>query len=499
MSAPTALEAGALLRGLAWRVRSHPQSASIHLDAERRANDALAALTRDHDLLCRQACDPLEIAAVLETAGIDDRRARGDFQSAGVFEVAEQMWQLVPWRPATDGSRVDPWRLPLWRAQLRGLLYALPALLASAVLGQIGAGPGHVLLFAATAASIALGQALSVLGHVLAGRGQRRAVATLGRGALIGALVVTVLLTATLVLTGGQLRLGLLSGGQLLFVVSATMLMINGSDRLLLGVIAPGVTMVGLEFAGVPIAALIGLPPVALLLGAPAITVLACAACAWLRMRAATEGEPLRRALGRPELSVAATAAGYGIGLSALVSFAVLAIASGRVGEPSGRIVAATLPLTATFGIAEYLLHRARGRSVAGLGRARLVTGFARRSLGELRAMVALHAIAVAVVGALVVLVAGGGRLDPALIGYTASYAVLSVTLLLCTTLMSFGYVSLAAWQACGGAAVLLLVGALAPLRNAALVDLQLGVLTVLLLIAYRLTAVRFKTASAHR
>jgi hypothetical protein len=499
VSAPTALEAGALLRGLAWRVRSQPQPTSVRLEAERRAADALASLTRDHDTLCRQACDPLEIAAVLETAGIDDRRARGDYQSAGVFEVAEQMWQLVPWRPASDGSRVDPWRLPLWRAQLRGLLYALPALLASAVLGQIGAGPGHLLLFAATAASIALGQALSVLGHVLSGRGQRRAAAALGRGAMIGAVVLTGLLTAWLMLSGGQLRLGLLSGGQLIFVVSATMLMIKGSDRLLLAVIAPGVAVVALGFAGVPIAAWFGLTPEELYLGAPAVTVLACAASAWLGMRGATEGEPLRGALGRPELSVAAMAALYGLGLSALVSFAVLAIASGRVGEPSNRIVAATLPLTATFGVAEYLLHRARGRSVAGLGRAQLVTGFARRSLGELRAMVALHATAVAVVAALVVLVAGGGRPGAALIGYTASYAVLSVTLLLCTTLMSFGYVALAAGQACGGAAVLLLVGALAPVRDGALVDVQLGLLTLLLLVAYRLTAVRFKTASAHR
>ena len=113
--------------------------------------------------------------------------------------------------------------------------------------------------------------------------------------------------------------------------------------------------------------------------------------------------------------------------------------------------------------------------------------------------MVVLHAFGVAVVAVVVLLVCSGGHPDAALTGYTAGYAVMSVALLLCTTLMSFGYVTLAAVQACGGAAVLLLVGAVSPLRGGTLVEVQLGVLAALLLIAYRLTAVRFTTASAHR
>jgi hypothetical protein len=493
------LETGALLRGIAWRVRPKPLPFPMGPAFERRSGDPIATLSREHDVLCRQACDPLEIAAVLEAAGVDDRRVRSEYQAAGVFEVAEQMWHRVPWRASPDGPRIDPWRLPLWRAQLRGLLYALPALLAAAVLGQVGAGAGHLVLFLATAMSIAAGQGLSVLGHILISRGQRRAASTLTVIALLASIAVTVGITAGFWSSGIPVKLGLVSGGQLIFVVSATMLMVNGSDRLLLGVIAPGVALVGFGLLGVPIDHLLRLRPGTVYLAAPAATVVAGAFVASLRLLGAREGERLRSALGRPELSIAAIAGLYGLGLSAMVSFAVVAVVLGWVAEPTSRIVAATLPMTATFGMAEYLLHRARSRSMAGLGRAHLVTGFSRRSLTELRSMVGLHAVTAAVVAVAVMFVLGRGRPDAALTCYIAGYAVLSVALLLSTTLMSLGYVELAAAQVLGGAAALLLIGVLPQLRGAALAETQLGVLVAMFLVGYRLTVSRFTTASAHR
>jgi hypothetical protein len=499
MSAPTALEAGALLRGIAWRVRPQPLPFWTGPDTNRRSAEPIAELGRQHDVLCRQACDPLEIAAVLEAAGLDDRRSRSDFQAAGVFEVAEQLWSRVPWRPATDGPRTDLWRLPLWRAQLRGVLYAVPALLATAAVGQVHGGGGDVLLLLATTISIGIGQALSVLGHLLSGRGQARAVRTLAAVTVGGAVAVTAVTAAVSTRLGGPVRLDLAAGGQLVFVVAATLVMLRGADRLLLALITPGAAVVAGQLLGAHLEVPLHISPNLVLLGAPALTVLAVAVAACWQPRRAGEGEPLRRALGRPELVAAAVAGCYGLALSGVVSWAVIGVLLGRVRDPGAAIVWATLPMTATFGIAEYLLHRARSRATTGLGRAHLVNGFVRGSRGELRMMVALHLATATAVAAGVLLLTPGRHPDPVVIGFCGGYALLAVALLLSTTLMSLGYIGLAACLAAGGAAALLLPEVVSTLRDGALLTSQLGALALLLVVAYRLTVVRFATATAHR
>ena len=63
---------------------------------DRRSPDFL--LSREHDALCRNATDPLEIAAGLEAAGISDRHARASYGAATVFELAEKLYDQVPRR-----------------------------------------------------------------------------------------------------------------------------------------------------------------------------------------------------------------------------------------------------------------------------------------------------------------------------------------------------------------------------------------------------------------
>ena len=86
----------------------------------------MAVLARDHDELCTQAADHSEIAAGLEAAGVSDRQARRTYGFASVFELAEAMYHTVPRRPVDSRTRPDPWRRPVARHLLRGLLYALP-------------------------------------------------------------------------------------------------------------------------------------------------------------------------------------------------------------------------------------------------------------------------------------------------------------------------------------------------------------------------------------
>jgi hypothetical protein len=499
VSAPTALETGAIERGIAWPAR-HPASPGLPLgQVERRAAMPAMVLSREHDQLCREACDPLEIAAGLEAAGLDDRRARTEYQAAGVFELAEQLWRMVPWRPAPEGPSVNLWRLPMWRAQLRGLLYALPAVLVTAATPQVSDDMGFVVLLAGTAVSVGVGQGLSVFGHLLAGRLQTGALRRLSMLAVTAAAAVAVLTALVGWAMGEQVRLCLTVGGQLLFAVSATMLMVQHRDRLLLALIAPGALFTAVALLGAWPGGLTGPARTTLVTGVPAVTVLAIALTAGLWRRRSGESESLRMAVGGGELWSAKTAALYGVGLSLAVAAPVIAAAAGRVRDPGAWLVPAGLPMTTTFGTAEYLLHRARGRAAAGLGRARTVGGFAQGLRHELRLMVGLQALTAGAVAAGVVAVGlvRGGAGD--LIGLTTEFALLAPVLLLLTALMSMGYLSRATQLVCAGAAALLLPLAIPGLYGGDLIRCEVGLVAVLLAVTYRLVSARFCTVTAHR
>src|SRR4051812_45115367 len=119
MSAPTTVDQGALLRGLARpRViaprRTTENAPGPRYDGpERRRTDALATLAREHDRLCVEAIDPWEISAGLEAAGVDDRRARTQYGVASVFDLAVELFVSVPRRPPAEPSPPDPWYRPL--------------------------------------------------------------------------------------------------------------------------------------------------------------------------------------------------------------------------------------------------------------------------------------------------------------------------------------------------------------------------------------------------
>lgn len=499
MSAPTALETGALLRGIARPAHHNPQTRTHRLPTvERRSRRPLPRLSREHDELCRQACDPFEIAAGLEAAGIDDRRARTEFQVAGVFELAEQLWTLVPWRAVPETQTTDRWQLPLWRAQLRGVLYAVPSLLVTAVLGQVGPGMPAFLLLVATAMSVGGGQALSVLGHLLAGRAQDRAVHALGRIALTGAAGVGAALIAGFGIARASLGISLAAGFQLVFVAAATQLMIRGADRLMLALTAPGAALCAAELLGARVETLAGVDRAVITGIGPSVSLLGVVLAAVLPLRAG-QGITLRLAIGRNELAAAGAAALYGTGLSLVVAAAMIAVNLGRLPNPGSWLLGTTLPMTATFGTAEYLLHRTRSRAAAGLGQEQTAVRFIRRLQVELRMMVVLHAVAAGLITVAVVLL-GISRGAPVEVAWlTGDYAILALTLLLLTTLMSMGYLRIATTVVGLGAAVLLVPLIVTGLQGAALAGCE-GILALALLtVTYRITAARFCTVTAHR
>jgi hypothetical protein len=448
VSAPTALDGGALLDGLAWLVpsqtaRRHPSSRAD--GPERRSAHPVAVLARDHDELCTQAADHSEIAAGLEAAGVSDRQARRTYGFASVFELAEAMYHTVPRRPAGSRTRPDPWRRPVARHLLRGLLYALPGLLYVLALRSLHAGADVAVLVAATAVGSALGQGLALAGHVLVGRGESRAAGALFRAALLGACVLTGLLAALPALPGVgdglSSGIGLLAGGQITYLLAATVLLVVDADLLLLAVLAPGVLISGAVLAGV------GHLRGTVVLAVLGVTLAAAVLAAATRLRGAGTGRRLRQALGRAELRLCLSYLVYGAANAGLLSFAVIDVLTH--GRASATTVALAIgPLGASLGIADWLVHRLRSRALAALERTTSAARFRRRARAGFARTLLGYAVALGLLTA--VLGAGaavsGVRIGPVLALDACGYAVLGLAFFLDTVLLSLGRHRTALW-----------------------------------------------------
>jgi len=443
VSAPTALDGGALLEGLAWRMpeRSAPEPGVPRDGRERRRADLLARLTRDHDALCTQAADRYEIAAGLEAAGVTDRQARMTFGVASVFELAEAVYRIVPRRLALVDAPDDPWRRPIGHHLLRGLLYALPSLLYVLALRTVHPGTAVVLLLAASGLAAALGQALSLLGYVLIGAGQPEAAGTLFRRALVaGGLLIGVLAMAGTALPGLSPGVGLLAAGQVEYLLAATVLMVVQADLLLMAVLVPGLVASAVLLS---VRDQLSPPLVGAVLG---LTLLGAVAAAGSRLRPAKGSlapgaPPLRRRLGRVELRLAGAYAGYGAANAGLLSFVVIDLLTHRGSGSGAQVAVAMAPLVASLGIADWLIHRLRSRACRALAetaspdefRREVRAGFDRTVVGYVASVGALVA---AVQGAAA---AGGLRITPVGILDSGGYAVLGVAFLLDTVLLSLG------------------------------------------------------------
>ncbi len=71
----------------------------------RRSLHPMDQLSRRLDWVCTTATDPLQIAAALESDGVNDRIAREEYGFADVFELAEELYRRVPLRPP---QTIDP-------------------------------------------------------------------------------------------------------------------------------------------------------------------------------------------------------------------------------------------------------------------------------------------------------------------------------------------------------------------------------------------------------
>ncbi|MBB1261190.1 hypothetical protein [Streptomyces alkaliterrae] len=344
---------------------------------------ALAELAARLGADCAAAVHPEEIAALLESEGLNDQRIRERYGFPDSFALADELFARVPRAhhraPAPDPG--DGPRAELLRCLVRGVVFTLPALafvLGSPFLsgppGTRGLPTGTFTLLAGALCGWAWSQALSHRAHFWLGLGgppgRRAAARALARGASAGvAASVALAALAALLTDGAPWPVWVFCVGQAGYLAGATVLLVLGHERALLAALLP-VT------AGGVLSALRDLPDAwrAALLGASLAAVLVLAVLTVLAELGSAEAESAPRYPSlAPPLWSSVPYGLLGLGVGVLVMLAILAdvlrdAALGSIAAPTA------LALSLSMGPAEYLLGRFRHRT---LGRLRDLTGFA--------------------------------------------------------------------------------------------------------------------------
>ncbi|MEU0231530.1 MULTISPECIES: hypothetical protein [unclassified Streptomyces] len=337
------------------------------------APDPLDALAERLDGFVAAAVHPDEVAALLESDGMTDDHIRLAYGRTDSFALAEDLYARVARRhPAPQappaGTRFDG----LARCLLRGLVFALPGLayvLAAPLLagehGRFGLPGGTVPLLAGAVTGWVWNQALSHRAYTWLGLGDRPAAArALLVGAPPGALAGTGVALA--VAAPGETPAVVFAAGQALYLAAATVLLVLGREKALLGALVPLAGAVPAFRWDLPDPLRTGL----LLLSLAATGVLAALALRpGLRRAAAGRGGPPRAA------SLPYGLFGLGSGL--------LVLHAGTGTTPVGD-AGAVVALTLSMGPAEWLLHRFRGESLTRLRTLTTAREFRRAVTGTL-------------------------------------------------------------------------------------------------------------------
>lgn len=420
------------------------------------------------------AVHPDEIAAILESDGMTDEYIRLTYGRPDSFGLAEELFARVPRSYPEPADAADPWKVSLTACLLRGVIFALPGL--AYVLGaplldgpkdRLGLPAGTLTLLAGALIGWVWDQTLSHRAYSWLGLGDRAAA---GRTLLVGAPAGSLLGTAAaLAVPGGPPFSYAFAAGQALYVGAATVLLVLGRERVLLAALGP-------MAAGAVLALFVDLPvPVRMTLLAVSLAAACTLAVRELPLAAGLRGA-LRRVRGwaerrpgtgpvrwqmlrgaeeeyaprGPRLGDSVPYGVFGLGTGLLVLYAAL----GEVlaGGPAEAVAApSAVALTLSMGPAEWLLHRFRSGSLAGLRAARSSRAFWGRMLGTLAQCLAAYLTVLLALGVTGTLLWPGA---PVLTGVRiATLLLLGAVMWTGLLLQSFGAVRPAA-VVCASAAV---------------------------------------------
>ncbi|UQX00837.1 hypothetical protein [Streptomyces sp. RerS4] len=389
------------------------------------AADPMDELAERLDAFIAAAVHPDEIAAVLESDGMNDEYIRLTYGRPDSFTLAEELYARVPRSFPEPEGLPDPWKVPLTACLLRGLIFALPGL--AYLLGapflegppdRLGLPAGTLPLLAGALIGWVWDQTLSHRAYSWLGLGDRAAA---GRTLLVGAPVGALLGTAAAVaVPGGPPFSYAFAAGQALYVGAATVLLVLGRERVLLAALAPmALGALFALFVDLPVPLRVALL-VASLLAACVLAVRELPLAAGLRagarrvrdraraVRRPGERGPVRWRMLRPDgedpgrrgprIGDSVPYGVFGLGTGLLVLYAAL----GEVlaGGPAEAVAApSAVALTLSMGPAEWLLHRFRSGSLAGLRAARSPRAFRRRMLVTLGRCLALYLVVLLFLG----------------------------------------------------------------------------------------------------
>lgn len=410
------------------------------------------------------ATDPLEVAVVLESAGVNDRVAAAEFGVPDVFALAELSFAGAagsPDRPLSEpvvapADRPPPGPGDRWTFHLRGILYAIPAAVALSLLpagDPVASGlvlGGLVTAWAAGYGVTSIGWAhLGNLDAPGARRFLRRALVV---GTVTAAAVAVLAVFGALILTSTVsvgLATILLLTGQAGYLLAAAALLLCGRELWLFAALLPAAAGAVLGLVGPATG-----PPGDDLAWPGASVVAAVVLALVATRRSARPRQPLPRS--------AWTAAGTQVCCGLFVALLVLFPAVDQLVDPGFdplplSVTAVALPLVLGMGVAESVVLRLRRsitRSLAATGSTRDFGRAARRA--TLRAHVAVAA-ALVVMSALVwlVVVGSGTPPDPRVLLLGVDYVVLGTALFAAMVLSVLGQGDRVATVLAGGVAAL--------------------------------------------
>ncbi|MEU8244828.1 hypothetical protein [Nonomuraea sp. NPDC048916] len=190
-----------------------------------------------------RAVEPLQVAAILESEGLNDKIARERYGHSDVFSLAEAAYGRIALMDAPRPPAVTVLRRARPAAQMaHGLLYALPAALLPAASGLVGTQwlmPGLVLT---TGIGWVLGSAAAQIAYSLAGRGFPRSAGRALRSGLVlgvGAAVLTA--SAIAIVRNGPVALVALCVTQMAFQIASGILLFYRREAWLAAMMLPAV------------------------------------------------------------------------------------------------------------------------------------------------------------------------------------------------------------------------------------------------------------------
>lgn len=390
--------------------------------SEQRSRAAIDQLSRSLDDVCVSAVDPLEIAAALESAGVNDTIARERYDCYDVFDLAEALHRRVPLRARVSDARSAAAATPSARCIGRGALFALPGVFYLAVQEAFSSRLATAILIAVTIGGWAASQAISVLAYRILERSGSGAVNGFLRRCLFGSVLGAVATGAIGVGLGDwQGGLTTFAAAQAVYIVAATILVHLAADALLALALAPGVFVAGI--AVLSGSTKLSTDVVVTMTASVALTVVAAA----FRSRRSTR---LGASPTWEDVAVAAPYIIYGTLAGGFVAIPIIAALTGG-GHISPWLALALLPLTLSMGLAEFELWRHHDRTGVVLNTPDL-RSFGRRaswSLGKTLARYTLVLVAISAVCALTG-VWLGGSLPQGTLSLMAGYLALGVALL---------------------------------------------------------------------